>query len=118
MRFLIFFSSCCLSSFNIVLPFRYVEKIDEADLKSKEVTAVSDLLSALKLLCNQVSQAFKRFPGLSFSEHLSLINISLNQQKVFAVEGYWYFLAMFYSSSSKGVFMFNYTSVKLGYNEV
>jgi hypothetical protein len=39
---------------NIVLPFRYVEKIDEADLKSKEVTAVSDLLSALKLLCNQV----------------------------------------------------------------
>ena len=35
--------------------FSYVDKIDETELKSKEVNAVSDLLSALKLLCNQVN---------------------------------------------------------------
>ena len=28
--------------------------MDEVDLKSKEVSAVSDLLGALKLLCSQV----------------------------------------------------------------
>ena len=32
--------------------FHYVEKMDEEDLKSKEITAVSDLLSAIKTLCH------------------------------------------------------------------
>ena len=32
--------------------FLYVEKMDDQDLKSKEITAVSDLLTAIKTLCH------------------------------------------------------------------